>query len=173
MEQNERFNRIYEETRSEMLRYLWVRTNAAPDAEDLFQEIYRKFYIRLSRSVLPILDPKRYLFTIAKKELSRYYLHRAKRAEAEQPMETLPDVPSEEAPIDERLLTEERKDAVWRLLQSEPELNRRIFVLFYACDRSQKEIGEALGLDETAVRQRLYRTRQRIRQKLVSECSKL
>lgn len=173
MEQNERFNRIYEETRSEMLRYLWVRTNAAPDAEDLFQEIYRKFYIRLSRSVLPILDPKRYLFTIAKKELSRYYLHRAKRAEAEQPMETLPDVPSEDAPIDERLLTEERKDAIWRLLQSEPELNRRIFVLFYACDRSQKEIGEALGLDETAVRQRLYRTRQRIRQKLESECSKL
>ena len=150
-----------------------MRTNAAPDAEDLFQEIYRKFYIRLSRSVLPILDPKRYLFTIAKKELSRYYLHRAKRAEAEQPMETLPDVPSEEAPIDERLLTEERKDAVWRLLQSEPELNRRIFVLFYACDRSQKEIGEALGLDETAVRQRLYRTRQRIRQKLESECSDL
>lgn len=173
MEQNERFNRIYEETRSDLLRYLWVRTNAAPDAEDLFQEIYRKFYIRLSRSVLPILDPKRYLFTIAKKELSRYYLHRAKRAEAEQPMETLPDVPSEEAPIDERLLTEERKDAVWRLLQSEPELNRRIFVLFYACDRSQKEIGEALGLDETAVRQRLYRTRQRIRQKLESECSDL
>ncbi len=72
MEQNERFNRIYEETRSDLLRYLWVRTNAAPDAEDLFQEIYRKFYIRLSRSVLPILDPKRYLFTIAKKELSRY-----------------------------------------------------------------------------------------------------
>lgn len=173
MEQNERFNRIYEETRSDLLRHLWVRTNAAPDAEDLFQEIYRKFYIRLSRSVLPILDPKRYLFTIAKKELSRYYLHRAKRAEAEQPMETLPDVPSEEAPIDERLLTEERKDAVWRLLQSEPELNRRIFVLFYACDRSQKEIGEALGLDETAVRQRLYRTRQRIRQKLESECSDL
>ncbi len=173
MEQNERFNRIYEETRSDLLRYLWVRTNAAPDAEDLFQEIYRKFYIRLSRSVLPILDPKRYLFTIAKKELSRYYLHRAKRAEAEQPMETLPDVPSEEAPIDERLLTEERKDAVWRLLQSEPELNRRIFVLFYACDRSQKEIGEALGLDETAVRQRLYRTRQRICQKLESECSDL
>ena len=173
MEQNERFNRIYEETRSDLLRYLWVRTNAAPDAEDLFQEVYRKFYIRLSRSVLPILDPKRYLFTIAKKELSRYYLHRAKRTEAEQPMETLPNVPSEDAPIDERLLTEERKDAIWRLLQSEPELNRRIFVLFYACDRSQKEIGEALGLDETAVRQRLYRTRQRIRQKLESECSDL
>lgn len=173
MEQNERFNRIYEETRSDLLRYLWVRTNAAPDAEDLFQEVYRKFYIRLSRSVLPILDPKRYLFTIAKKELSRYYLHRAKRTEAEQPMETLSNVPSEDAPIDERLLTEERKDAIWRLLQSEPELNRRIFVLFYACDRSQKEIGEALGLDETAVRQRLYRTRQRIRQKLESECSDL
>ena len=73
MEHKEQFNRIYAETHDELLRYLMVRTNADPETEDLFQEIYRKLYLRISRNVLPILDPKRYLFAIAKKELSRYY----------------------------------------------------------------------------------------------------
>jgi RNA polymerase sigma factor (sigma-70 family) len=36
-------------------------------------------------------------------------------------------------------------------------------VLYYGYDRSQKEIAAALGIREEAVRQRLYRTRERIR----------
>ena len=75
---------------------------------------------------------------------------------------------SEDEPIDERLLREERADEVWRLLGREPDLNRRIFLLFYGCDRSQKEIAESLGITEEAVRQRLYRTRGKIRAML--EC---
>ena len=48
MEQYERFDRIYSEARDDLLRYLMLRTNAAPEAEDLFQEVYRRFYARLT-----------------------------------------------------------------------------------------------------------------------------
>ncbi len=169
MEEKERFNRIYAETRSEMLRYLMTRTDADPEAEDLFQEVYRKFYIRLSRNVLPILDPKRYLFTIAKKELSRFYRQKAQRRSVEQPIEACADAAADEPPVEERLFTEDRMDEVWRLLEQEPELSRRAFLLFYGCGKSQKEIGEALGMTEGTVSQRLYRTRQRIRAMLQNE----
>lgn len=169
MEQYERFNRIYDETRNDMLRYILIRTNADPEAEDLMQEVYRKFYIRLSRNMLPILNPRRYLFSIAKKELSRFYM-RAGQRKLEQPIEELNDmIVSDDSPLDERLLVEERKDIVWHLLQNEPELNRRIFYLFYGCNRSQKTIAKAFGLDEAIVRQRLYRIRQRIRTVLEAE----
>ena len=168
MEQNERFDQIYSETREDLLRYLMLRTNAAPEAEDLFQEVYRRFYARLARSVLPILDPRRYLFSVAKKVLAGYYRTAAKRKETEQPLPEDFDLMSEDEPIDERLLQEERVDEVWRLLEQEPELNRRVFLLFYGCDRSQKEIAESLGITEEAVRQRLYRTRGKIRAML--EC---
>ena len=76
---------------------------------------------------------------------------------------------SEDEPIDERLLREERADEVWRLLERETELNRRIFLLFYGCDRSHKQIASSLGMTEEAVRQRLYRTRGRIRNLLEHE----
>lgn len=163
MRQTEQFDRIYAETRDGLLRYLLIRTGADPETEDLFQEVYRKLYIRLTNSPLPILDPKRYVFTIAKKELSRFYQRTAKRKLREQPIESCAETESDDEPIDERLLREERLDEVWRLLRDEPELNRRAFILFYGCNRSQKEIGEALGIGEKAVRQRLYRTRERIR----------
>ena len=163
MEQQERFDRIYSETRDDLLRYLMLRTNASPEAEDLFQEVYRRFYIRLTRSVLPILDHRRYLFSVAKKVLAGYYRSTAKRRAAEQPMPEDLDLISEDEPIDERLLQEERVEEIWRLLEREPELNRRIFLLFYGYDRSQKQIAASLGITEEAVRQRLYRTRGRIR----------
>ena len=169
MEQNERFDLIYSETRDDLLRYLMLRTNGAPEAEDLFQEVYRRFYARLTRSVLPILDPRRYLFSVAKKVLAGYYRTAAKRKETEQPLPEDFDLMSEDEPIDERLLREERADEVWRLLERETELNRRIFLLFYGCDRSHKQIASSLGMTEEAVRQRLYRTRGRIRNLLEHE----
>ena len=163
MEQNERFDLIYSETRDDLLRYLMLRTNAAPEAEDLFQEVYRRFYVRLSRGLLPILDPRWYLFSVAKKVLAGYYRTAAKRKENEQPLPEDFDLLSEDEPLDERLLQEERVDEIWRLLEREPELNRRVFLLFYGCDQSQKQIAASLGMTEEAVRQRLYRTRGRIR----------
>ena len=163
MEQHERFDRVYDETRNDLLRFLMLRTNAAPETEDLFQEVYRRFYIRLTRGVLPVLEPRRYLFSIAKKVLAGYYRSAAARKVAEQPLPEDFELVSEEAPIDERLLQKERMEEVWRLLEREPELNRRIFLLFYGCDRSQKQIAASLGLTEEAVRQRLYRTRGNIR----------
>lgn len=172
LEHNERFERIYHETRDDLLRYLMLRTNADPETEDLFQEAYRKLFLRMTRGAAPVLDARRYLFAIAKKELSAFYRKKAKRADAEQPMPKGTDLVCDDEPIDERLLKEEQKDAIWQLLNREPELNRRIFLLFYGYDRSQKEIGEALGLSEEAVRQRLYRTRTKIRALLESEQSK-
>ncbi len=68
MRQTEQFDRIYAETRDDLLRYLTLRTNADPEAEDLFQEVYRRFYDRLTRGV-PVLDPRRYLFSVAKEIL--------------------------------------------------------------------------------------------------------
>lgn len=169
MEHNDQFNRIYAETRDELLRYLMIRTNADPEAEDLFQEVYRRFYIRISRNILPILDPKRYLLTIAKKELSRYYRRTAQKRLSEQPIEEYAEAPAEEVPIDEQLFTEERMYEVWQILEHEPELSRRAFLLFYGCGQTQKEIGDALGIEENTVSQRLFRTRQRIRTQLKSE----
>ncbi len=162
MRQTEQFDRIYAETRDDLLRYLMLRTNADPEAEDLFQEVYRRFYDRLTRGV-PVLDPRRYLFSVAKKVLAGYYRSSAKRKAAEQPIPEDFEVVSDDEPIDERLLREERMDEVWRLLKHEPEINQRAFVLYYGYDRSQKEIAAALGIREEAVRQRLYRTRERIR----------
>ena len=162
MRQTEQFDRIYAETRDDLLRSLTLRTNADPEAEDLFQEVYRRFYDRLTRGV-PVLDPRRYLFSVAKKVLAGYYRGSAKRKAAEQPIPEDFEVVSDDEPIDERLLREERMDEVWRLLKHEPEINQRAFVLYYGYDRSQKEIAAALGIREEAVRQRLYRTRERIR----------
>ncbi|MBR0444191.1 MAG: sigma-70 family RNA polymerase sigma factor [Clostridia bacterium] len=169
MRQHEQFDRIYDETRDELLRFVMLRTGAASEAEDLFQEIYRRFFVRLTRGAFPILDPRRYLFSIAKKVLAKYYRSAANMKTVEQPFPEDMDIAAEDEPIDERLFREERMDAVWRFLDKEPDLNRRAFLLYYGYERSQKQIAVALGISEKAVCQRLYRTRGRIRAMLKQE----
>ena len=169
MEQKERFEQIYRDTRDEILRFLVIRTNADAEAEDLFQEVYRRLYVRMQKSVLPIIDPKRYVYAVARKVLSRFYRKRSLVREHEQPITEDTETNIETVPIDEALFAEERKDAVWKLLSDEPELNRRAFILYYGYERTQKQIAEALGITEDAVRQRLYRTRCRIRSLLESD----
>ncbi len=169
MKQNEQFDRIYDETRDGLLRYVMLRTNAAPEAEDIFQEIYRALFVRLTHSAFPVLDPKRYLYSIAKKELAKHYRRMAKQRAVEEPMPEDSDMALDDEPIDERLFREERMEEVWRFLRKEPDLNRRAFLLYYGYERSQKQIATALGINEQAVRQRLYRTRARIRAMLKHE----
>lgn len=170
MDQNERFERIYNETRDDLLRFLIIRTNADPEAEDLFQEVYRRFYGRLCNSFLPILHPQRYLFAIARKVLSRFYRKRDLIRQNEEPYPYDAEWMADDAPLDERLLQSERKDAIWELLRDEPALSRRAFILYYGYERSHQEIADALGISKDAVRQRIHRTRQRIRSALESDC---
>ncbi len=163
MEQNDRFDRIYADTNEELLRYLTIKTGGSPETEDLLQEVYAQFYQRMIRGILPVLDPKRYLFVSAKKALSRFYWRQGRKRETEQPLPEDDIGPADETPIEEHLLLEEQRDAVWTLVQQEPPMSYRAFVLYYGCGLSQKEIAKILGQNEQAVKQRLARTRAKIR----------
>ena len=84
MEQYETFNRVYDATRDALLRWLLPRIRSAADVEDLMQEIYRKLYRKMTG--FGVREPKKYVFGIAKKELAKFYRHKARLQETEAPI---------------------------------------------------------------------------------------
>ena len=153
------FDEVYREHAARLKRFLVVRIRSVSDMEDLYQEVWKRFYERTA--MLHPEEPFRYLVTIAKGELYKRYRSNSKQNEREEPLlETIPDA---QAPFEPALL--DRMDAaeVWQIVKSEPLLSYQTFVLYYGFDQSVREIASSLGISEDAVKARLYRTRERIR----------
>ena len=159
MEQHEAFNHVYDATRDALLRWLIPRIRTSEDVEDLMQEIYRKLYRKMKR--FGIREPEKYVFGIAKKELAKFYRHKALVQETEAPIpEQMPDEGPEPEDI---VLDRERERELWTLIKTEPFLSYQAFTLYYGFSVPTDEIAKQLGLSEDAVRKRLSRTRARLR----------
>ena len=159
MEQHEAFNRVYDATRDALLKWLVPRVRSAADVEDLMQEIYKKLYRKMSG--FGIREPEKYVFGIAKKELAKFYRHKAARETREAPItDQLTDEGEEPEDI---VLDREAERELWDLIKTEPLLSYQAFTLYYGLSVPTDEIARELGLSEDAVRKRLSRTRARLR----------
>lgn len=155
------FEQVYAQSWRRVLRYIVTKTNACTDVEDLMQEVYRKFYIRLQkRGGQDLKEPEAYLMTLAKRELSAHY--RGRKAAA-QPDELPEDAADPGPPVEEAVLQRLDTAAVWRVAQQEPLLSYKAFILFYGFDLPIAQIAKELTLSEQAVKSRLCRTRARVR----------
>ena len=168
MEQHGEFNRIYEETYRDVLRFIVAKTNRADDVEDILQEIYRSFYTHMCRNgAQAVRFEKQYLIAIAKKELVRFYRNKSEKAERE--VLLTDDAEETTEPLDERFFTNEAAKRTWELVRGEPLLSYKAFTLYYGFSMRICDIARAIGISEPAVKQRLMRTRNKIRTELKGE----
>lgn len=153
------FDEVYLQCAQKLKQFLVVRIRSAFDMEDIFQEVWKRFYERTAG--LRPQEPFRYLVKIAKGELYRRYRSQSRINEREEPLlETIPDA---QAPFEPALLDRMDAAAVWQIVRKEPLLSYQAFVLYYGFDQSVRETAKALAISEDAVKARLYRTRERIR----------
>ena len=159
MEQYEAFNRVYDATRDALLRWLIPRVRSGADVEDLTQEIYKRLFRKMSK--FGVREPEKYLFGIAKKELAKFYRHKAVKEAHEAPL--FDQLPEEGQEPEDVVLDREGERALWELIKTEPLLSYQAFTLYYGFSVPTDEIANELGLSEDAVRKRLSRTRARLR----------
>ena len=153
------FDEVYRNYAARLKRFLVVRIRSVSDMEDLYQEVWKRFYERTA--MLRPEEPFRYLIKIAKGELYKRYRSSSKQNECEEPLdETITDA---QAPFEPALLDRMDAAVVWQIVKNEPLLSYQTFVLYYGFDQSVREIASSLGISEDAVKARLYRTRERIR----------
>ena len=153
------FDEVYRDYAARLKRFLVVRIRSVSDMEDLYQEVWKRFYERTA--MLRPEEPFRYLIKIAKGELYKRYRSNSKKNEREEPLDETVSVP--QAPFEPVLLDQMDAAEVWQIVKNEPLLSYQTFALYYGFDQSVREIASSLGISEDAVKARLYRTRERIR----------
>jgi len=158
-QRNAYFDEVYSQCAQKLKQFLVVRIRSVSDMEDIYQEVWKRFYERTA--ILRPREPICYLIKIAKGELYRRYRSMQKRDEHEEPLlETIPDAL---APFEAELMNQLQAAEIWRIVRTEPLLSYQTFVLYYGFDQSVRAVSKALFISEDAVKARLYRTRERIR----------
>lgn len=132
------------------------------DAEDVFQEVFLRL-VRYKDKIESEEHLKRWLIRVTvnccKKQFDNAYRRYTVPLETENGKE-----PSWEMP--------EKDDGVWESVQSLPEHYRGVIHLFYYEQYSVREIGGILEISESAVKTRLSRARDMLRDRLEAEGGK-
>ena len=163
------FDRVYETTYRPLLKYAIIHLSDPLDAEDALQNVYLSFYRRIERyGHLDVLFPKAFLLKMLKREIIERYAEREKHA-----VRLLEDVPEdrfkddlsfEDGVLDRALAREILAEA-----KKLPRETYRIFVLYYGYELTISEISKELGMGAEAVKSRLFRGRNAIRQYLTAD----
>jgi len=138
------------------------------DAEDATQETFLRV-LRYRSRLAAVEDPKTWLARIA----WRVAVDRSKRhgRMREIPMDD-PDAPpsaevaSSEAPADETVQGAQMGAVLEKLIAALPEKLRQPLILSAVEEMSPREVAAILGINEAAVRSRVFRARQILREKL-------
>jgi RNA polymerase sigma-70 factor, ECF subfamily len=136
------------------------------DAEDATQETFMRV-LRYGRKMTGIRDQRTWLARIA----WRVAVERRKKTselQLEDGSETMTQLRSQAVGADEAMLGAEKIVSLQRLIATLPAKLRDPLTLSTVKEMSPKDISQVLGTSEAAVRSRLFRARQILREKLTT-----
>jgi RNA polymerase sigma factor (sigma-70 family) len=134
----------------------------SPDASDLFQEVFLKVYKSLAS-----YNPDYQFSTWTVKIATNVCLDRLRQKRTEQvPIEDIEEVADDRLNPEDRYLVQERLERIRQAVRELPEDYRVPVVLFHQQGLSYEALVEITGQPVTIVKNRLYRARLMLRDKL-------
>jgi RNA polymerase sigma-70 factor, ECF subfamily len=137
------------------------------DAEDATQETFLRV-LRYSSKLAAVDDPKTWLARIAWRvavDRSRQR-GRAREIPLEDPEKPMVEVASSDVPADQTVHGTQVGVALEKMISALPEKLRQPLILSTIEEMSPREVAATLGINEAAVRSRVFRARQILREKL-------
>lgn len=134
----------------------------SPDLKDLFQEVFLRVYKSLAN-----YNPDYQFSTWVVKIAANVCLDQLRRKRAEQmTMEDITEVSDNRPNPEDQYLAQERLEKIRKAVQELPEDYRILVILFHQQELSYEAMGQILDQPITIIKNRLYRARLMLRDKL-------
>jgi RNA polymerase sigma-70 factor, ECF subfamily len=164
---NEMLAALVQEHSRLVYRIAYVVLRRHHDAEDATQETFLRV-LRYSSKLGAVEDPKTWLARIAWRVAVERSKQRGRTREIalEDPEKPIPGAASSDAPADETVHGTELGAALERMIAALPEKLREPLILSKIEEMSPREVAATLGINEAAVRSRVFRARQILKERL-------
>ena len=163
------FKDIYENTYKDILKFIVIRCNNIDDVNDIIQDTYYELLRILKKGKFKKEEEiEKYLYGISKNVIKRYYSKRKKEKNIinfPEEYESKDDTIS----IEDDFITKENIEGVWKYLKQRELKIVKIFYLYYISDLKIKDIAKELEMNESTVKNKLYRTLKELKEILGKE----
>ena len=167
-----RFDEIYDSTSKAVLGYITAKCGRTADINDIFQDVYLELYqVLKKRGADYVKDSGAFVMQITKQKLARHYslMERLRMFvsmtvsnEDGEAVELL-DFDIEEFRVEDFAVDRTLLDSAKEFIRSKPEDIKRVFYLYYDLDMKIPEVAQMLGISESNVKNKLYRTLKELR----------
>lgn len=158
------FNRIYDETYTDVIRFIVVKCSNIDDVNDILQETYLEFWKILQKKKLDDKNIKSYLFGIALNKIRKhhsllYKLNTISLFQKDEHDKELIESFSLDLTIEDLIIKKDEWNQIWQYIKTKKNQNiPKIFYLYYKLELSIKDISKELGKGESYVKNSIYRT---------------
>ena len=168
------FNRIYEETYNQVLKYIVCKCSDMEDVNDIIQETYIEVYKAIVKKK-KIENYEKYIIGIAKNKVNKYYtfVYRLQNisifTNKKDDKELLDNIKSD-IDIEEIIIKINDTEKIWKYLKTKKIVIQKVFYLYYELDLTIKEIAKELNIGESYTKNCLYRTLKELQEFLGKDC---
>jgi RNA polymerase sigma-70 factor (ECF subfamily) len=133
--------------------FFYRMTSSRELSEDLVQEVFLRI-LRYRDTYQPKTSFAAWMYGIARNAM----IDNMRKRRAESSLDdSMPEVPTRDQPVDERMRAQQETEMIQRALSSLPADKREVLILARYQDLRYEEIGRILGCEANAVKQRVFR----------------
>ena len=137
------FEKIYKETYSKVLKFAVIKCRNLDDVNDIIQENIESYVLGIANNIL-----KRYYHKKKKDNIVYCYQDDSNLIE---------DI-EDSFDLEANIITKNNVAKVWKYLKQKDLITAKIFYLYFAVDLKITEISKDLELNESNIKNRIYRT---------------
>lgn len=159
----EYFNKLYNDTYEKTFKYVIYNCFNISDVNDIIQDVYLELYKIIQRKGCIEFDNSyAFVIGIAKNKIKKYYKLKykmqnislfSKKGDIE-----LQDIVVSDARVEEIIINTDNIQKIWKFLRRKKGIIGKIFYLYYYMDLTIKEISVELNINESGIKNYLYRT---------------
>jgi len=163
MADQQHFEQIYLSTYNKVLKYIVMHCSNLEDVNDIVQEAYIQLHDLMSKNRVELReDLSPFIIGIAKNKMKDFYRNKNKfkffsRSNNDEKLDIL-DTISDDIDIEEVTIQSETVEEIWNFLKQKRAVIGKVFYLYYYLDMKVKDIAEELCLNESVIKNHLYRT---------------
>jgi len=167
LQQQELFTQIYRETFARLSRHVYFKTGDLQEAEDIVASVYSDYYQHIVLKARQVENSLAYLKKMADHQISRFLAKRHSILSLDDDSLGLDEILPDELDLENTVFEDLTQEEIWAAILDLTRPEQQVLIARHRMAMSFAEIAQELGQGESAVKVRYHRAIRKLQKMLL------